>query len=123
MNAGGNVRFSVMILGEYDLTHQTARAIIERINPVTRAHASALAPRKDNQGVELMPICRAQCRDIGFAGFVRINEVGTARLHKLAGCASKAMMAESTCQFESCRLIFSLHLNRHVDALKAQMKI
>jgi hypothetical protein len=29
-------------LGEHDLTHQTARAIIERINPVTRAHASAL---------------------------------------------------------------------------------
>jgi len=49
MNAGGNVRCSVAILGEHDLTHQTARVIIERINPVTRKHASALAPRKANQ--------------------------------------------------------------------------
>jgi len=42
MNAGGNVRCSVVILGEHDLTRQTARAIIELINPVTRTHASAL---------------------------------------------------------------------------------
>jgi hypothetical protein len=34
MNAGGNVRYSVVILGEHDLMHQTARAIIERINRV-----------------------------------------------------------------------------------------
>jgi hypothetical protein len=42
MNAGGNVRCSVAILGEHDLPLQTARAVIERINPVTRTHASAL---------------------------------------------------------------------------------
>jgi hypothetical protein len=42
MNAGGNVRYSTEILGEHELTHQTARAIIERINPVTRTHAYAL---------------------------------------------------------------------------------
>ena len=78
MNADGNVRCSVVILGEHDPTHQTTRAIIERINPVTRTHASALAPRKGNQGVEVMRICRAQCRDIGLACFIRINEIGTA---------------------------------------------
>jgi hypothetical protein len=77
MNAGGNVRCSVAILGEHDLTHQTARAMIERINSVTRAHASALAPRKGNQSVEVMRICRAQCRHICLAGFVRINEIST----------------------------------------------
>jgi hypothetical protein len=42
MNAGGNVRCSVAILGENDLKHQTVRAMIERINPVTRTHVSAL---------------------------------------------------------------------------------
>jgi hypothetical protein len=40
-------------------------------------HASALAPRKGNQGVEVMRICRAQCRDVSFAGLVRINQIGT----------------------------------------------
>jgi hypothetical protein len=50
MNAVGNVRCSVVSLGEHDLTHETARAKIERINPVTCNHASALAPRKGNQG-------------------------------------------------------------------------
>jgi hypothetical protein len=75
MNAVGNVRCSVVILGEHDLTRQTARAMIKRINSVTRTHATALAPHKGNQGVEVMCICRAQCRDISFAGFVRINEV------------------------------------------------
>jgi hypothetical protein len=29
MNAGGNVRCSVAILGEHDLTHETARAMID----------------------------------------------------------------------------------------------
>ncbi len=75
MNAGGNVRCSVVILGEHDLTHRTARAIIERINPVTRTHESALAPRKGNQWFKVMRICSAQCHYIGLAGFVRINEV------------------------------------------------
>lgn len=75
MNAVENVRCVVAILGEHDLTRQTARAIIERINPVTRAYAYALAPRKGNQGVEVIRICRAQCGNLGFAGFVRINEV------------------------------------------------
>jgi hypothetical protein len=42
MNAAGNVRRSVAILGEHDLTHQTARAMIELLNPVTRTHASVL---------------------------------------------------------------------------------
>jgi hypothetical protein len=32
----------VVILGEHDLTHQTARAMIEPINRVTRTHSSAL---------------------------------------------------------------------------------
>jgi hypothetical protein len=77
MNAAGNVRCSVAILGEHDLTHQTARAMIERINPVTRTHASALAPRKGNQRFKVMRICRAQCRHICLAGFIRINEIDT----------------------------------------------
>jgi len=75
MNATGNVRCSVAILGEHDLTRQTARAMIERINLVTRTRASALAPRKGNQGVEVMRITRAHCHDMGFGGLVRINEV------------------------------------------------
>lgn len=74
-----------MTLGEHDLTHQTARAIIELLNPMTRTHASALAPCKGNQGVEVMRICRAQCRYICLAGFVRINEIGTARLKDVVG--------------------------------------
>jgi hypothetical protein len=75
MNADGNGRCSVAILGEHDLTHQTARAVIERFNPVTRTHASALAPRKGNQGVKVMRIGCAQCRYIGLACFIRINEI------------------------------------------------
>jgi hypothetical protein len=75
MNAAGNVRCSVVILGEHDLTHQTARAIIEPINPVTRTHASALAPCNGNQGVEVVVVGCAQCRDTGLAGFIQINEV------------------------------------------------
>jgi hypothetical protein len=56
------------------LTQQTVRAMIELINPVTRIHASASTPRKGNQGVEVMRIGCAQCRDIGLVRFVRINE-------------------------------------------------
>lgn len=32
-----------------------------------------------------MRICRAQCRDIGFSGFVRINEIGTAPRKDVVG--------------------------------------
>ena len=37
-----DARSSVSILGEHDLAHQTTRAMIERINPVTRTHAFTL---------------------------------------------------------------------------------
>ncbi len=81
MNAGGNVCCSVAILGEHDLTHQAARAMIELINPVTRTHASALAPRKGNQRFKVMRFTHAQCRDIGLPCFVRINEKGMPEGH------------------------------------------
>jgi hypothetical protein len=50
MNAGGYVRCSVAILGEHDLALQNARAMIERINSVTRTHASASRARQ-NDGI------------------------------------------------------------------------
>ena len=61
-------------IGEYDLTHKTARAMIECLNRVTGAHASALAPRKGNQGFKVVTIGRASSVHIGTAGFVWIKE-------------------------------------------------
>ena len=109
MNAVGNVRCSVVIVGEHDLTRQTARAMIERIDPVVRAHASAIwwrwKPRWKNHTVQ--PAIRAN----ELAGARQINR--EKRLPKIRG---HGIIRSCLCPSHGLRIVKSL--SRHIVGLR-----